>query len=242
MKSVVNAVTNILDDVRSHSRWYSDPDGVHALEERVDATLSNLVAASKTHATSLGLSPVSLLDAAASHVSAAVTELGRVVLLRRATKAEQEQFALSSVGTATNGFTPGLRTVEEVRPSATHQRGLSESSRRSQREREPVRDEREPLTHESSSDDSSSVPTIFDQRTANAAGLTSPDSATADGLEDAWTELRVRFLIRVLSYLMFFSTPDGRLILSSHIWKHRPSRSSTQFKGCSLACEVQRHR
>jgi len=185
MKSVVNAVTNILDDVRSHSRRYSDPEGVHALEERVEATLSNLVAASKTHATSLGLSPVSLLDAAASHVSAAVTELGRVVLLRRATKAEQEQFAPSTAGTATNGFTPGLRTVEEVRPSATHQRGLSESSsRRSEREREQ-------LTHESSSDDSSSAaPTIFDQRTANAAGLTSPDSATAEGSEDAWTELR----------------------------------------------------
>ena len=76
MKSVVNAVTNILDDVRSHSRQYSDPEGVHALEDYVEATLSNLVAASKTHATSLGLSPVSLLDVAASHVSAAVTERG----------------------------------------------------------------------------------------------------------------------------------------------------------------------
>ncbi|KAI0280179.1 hypothetical protein BGY98DRAFT_1095650 [Russula aff. rugulosa BPL654] len=172
MKGVVNAVTNILDDVRSHSRRYSDPEGVQALEDRVEATLSNLVTASKTHATSLGLSPVSLLDAAASHVSAAVTELGRVVLLRRATKAEQEQFAPTSTGTATNGFTPGLRTVEE-------------------REREPVRDEREQVTHESSSDDSSSAaPTIFDQRTANAAGLTSPDSAAAEGSEDAWTELR----------------------------------------------------
>ena len=200
MKSVVNAVTNILDDVRSHSRRYSDPEGVHALEDRVEATLSNLVVASKTHATSLGLSPVSLLDAAASHVSAAVTELGRVVLLRRATKAEQEQFAPSSAGTATNGFTPGLRTVEEVRPSGTHQRGPSDSSRRSDREREPARDEREPLTHESSSDDSSSAaPTIFDQRTANAAGLTSPDSATAEGSEDAWTELKVRFRMIVLS-------------------------------------------
>ncbi len=194
MKAVVNAVTNILDDVRSHSRRYSDPEGVHALEKRVEATLSNLVTASKTHATSSGLSPVSLLDAAASHVSAAITELGRVVLLRRATKAEQEQHAPSSVGTATNGFTPGLRTVEEMRPLATHQRGLSESSsRRGEWERELVRDEREHHTHESSSDDSSSVPTIFDQRTVNAAGLTSPDSAAAEGSEDAWTELRVRF-------------------------------------------------
>ena len=226
MKSVVNAVTNVLDDVRSHSRRYSDPEGVHALEERVEATLSNLVAASKTHATSLGLSPVSLLDAAASHVSAAVTELGRVVLLRRATKAEQEQFAPSSLTTATNGFTPGLRTVEEVRPSATHQRGLSELSRRSEREREPVRDEREPVTHESSSDDSSSAaPTIFDQRAANAAGLTSPDSAAAEGSEDAWTELRVRFLIdcvictfsRLLTCVLFYLAIPGSTDRVDHL-------------------------
>jgi protein SPA2 len=183
---------------------------VHALEERVEATLSNLVTASKTHATSSGLSPVSLLDAAASHVSAAVTELGRVVFLRRATKAEQEQFAASSVGTATSGFTPGLRTVEEVRPSATHQRGLSETS--SRRDREPVRDEREHLTHESSSDDSSAPPTIFDHRTANAAGITSPDSAAAEGSEDAWTELRVRLL--VVSYFFFSQLVTGEI--SSH--------------------------
>ena len=233
MKSVVNAVTNILDDVRSHSRRYSDPKGVHALEERVEATLSNLVAASKTHATSLGLSPVSLLDAAASHISAAVTELGRVVLLRRATKAEQDQFTPSSTRTATNGFTPGLRTVEEVRPSASHQQGPSESPLR--------RSEWEHFTHEFSSDDSSSVaPSIFDQRSVNAAGHTSPDSSAAEGSEDAWTELRVRFLIDCP--IFSFSRPDGLFILSSHTWKHRPSRSSTRFKGCSLACEVQRHR
>jgi len=76
MKSVVNTVTTILDDMRSHSRRHSDPEGLRALEERVEATLSNLVAATKTHATSSGLSPVSLLDAAASHVSAAIPSSG----------------------------------------------------------------------------------------------------------------------------------------------------------------------
>jgi hypothetical protein len=195
MKTVVNAVTAILDDVRSHTRRYSDPEGVRALEERVEATLSNLVTATKTHATSSGLSPVSLLDAAASHASAAITELGRIVLLRRASKAEQEQFApLPSNGAATNGFAPGLRTVEEGRPSIAHQRDLSEAStKRSEREREVVRDERELHAHsESSSDDSSAAPTIFDQSAANAAGITSPDSAAAEGSEDAWTELKVR--------------------------------------------------
>ncbi len=192
MKSVVNTVTTILDDMRSHSRRHSDPEGLRALEERVEATLSNLVAATKTHATSSGLSPVSLLDAAASHVSAAITELGRVVLLRRASKAEQEQFVPSN-GAATNGFAPGLRTVEEGRPSTMHQRGFSEApTKRSERERESVHDEREPHAHsESSSDDSSAAPTIFDQSVASTAGITSPDSAAAEGSEDAWTELRV---------------------------------------------------
>lgn len=190
MKSVVNAVTTILEDVRSHTRRHSDPEGLRALEERVEATLSNLVTATKTHATSSGLSPVSLLDAAASHVSAAITELGRVVLLRRASKAEQEQFVpLPSNGAASNGFSPGLRTVEEGRPSVAHQRGSNEAS--TKREREVVRDEREQHAQsESSSDDS--APMIFDLSASNAAGITSPDSAAAEGSEDAWTELKVR--------------------------------------------------
>lgn len=234
MKSVVNAVTTILDDVRSHSRRYPDPEGVHSLEERVEATLSNLVTASKTHATSSGLSPVSLLDAAASHVSAAITELGRVVLLRRATKAEQEQFAPSAstgtgigTGVATNGFVPGLRTVDEARPSAVHhQRVLSdalsrrnEREREREREREMAREEREreqPAHSESSSDDSSAAPTIFDQSAANGAGVTRPDSAGAEGSEDAWTELRVRSHVQFF-LLNAFLTERWWWCISSHI-------------------------
>jgi protein SPA2 len=235
MKSVVNAVTNILDDVRSHSLRYSDPEGVHALEERVLAMLSNLVAASKTHATSLGLSPVSFLDTAASHVSAAVTELGRVVLIRRATKTEKKQIAFpSSTGTPSNGFPPDLRTAEEVRPSATHQRGLSESSSR--------RKMRDQLTHSSSLDNRIyDAPPVFDRRTTNAAGHTTADSAPVERPKDVWTELTVRFLIDCPIFFLF-STLDGRFILFSHTWKHRPRQSSTRFKACSLACSVQRHR
>jgi len=168
MKSVVNAVTNILGDVRSNSRRHSDPEGVHALEQRVEATLSNLVAVSETHATSAGLSPVDLLDAAARRVSAAVTDLGGVVLLRHATKAEQELFAPTSVGMATR-FTPGPRNVEEVQPSVAYQRDTNEASWRRD-EWEPASDEQEQLTH---------------------SELRSNDSS---GPQDAWTELRVRLL------------------------------------------------
>ena len=68
MKSVVNAVTNIIEDVKiferrpQRDRSDVDADTLRSLQDRAGATLSNLVAATKTHATSSGMSPVSLLD------------------------------------------------------------------------------------------------------------------------------------------------------------------------------------
>ena len=47
-----------------------------ALRERAEAMVSNLVTLSKTHTTSSGMY---LLDAAASHVSVTVTEIGKTV-------------------------------------------------------------------------------------------------------------------------------------------------------------------
>lgn len=52
------------------------------LKSRVSATANNLITASKNHASSSGLSPVSLLDAAASHLSTAVVELVKFVKVR----------------------------------------------------------------------------------------------------------------------------------------------------------------
>ncbi|KAF1846070.1 uncharacterized protein K460DRAFT_119468 [Cucurbitaria berberidis CBS 394.84] len=52
------------------------------LKSRVSATANNLITATKNHATSSGLSPVSLLDAAASHLSTAVVELVKYVKVR----------------------------------------------------------------------------------------------------------------------------------------------------------------
>lgn len=52
------------------------------LKSRVSATANNLITASKNHAASAGLSPVSLLDAAASHLSTAVVELVKQVKIR----------------------------------------------------------------------------------------------------------------------------------------------------------------
>ncbi|EJD07954.1 uncharacterized protein FOMMEDRAFT_138038 [Fomitiporia mediterranea MF3/22] len=142
MKAVINSVSAILDDVRACERRQEmggDVDGVEqlrSLRERTEATLSNLVAASKTHATSMGMSPVSLLDAASSHLSASVTELGKTLSIRKATKAEQEQFETQFTSAPTspygsNGFVPMLKSIGEIRSSSassSHQRAGSSAS------------------------------------------------------------------------------------------------------------------
>ncbi|OSX61913.1 hypothetical protein POSPLADRAFT_1181965 [Postia placenta MAD-698-R-SB12] len=164
MKAVINAVSAIIEDVKiveRRPRRDIDVDALRTLRDRLEATLSNLVAATKTHATGSGMSPVSLLDAAASHVSATVTEIGKAVCIRKATRAEQEQFApASSVGaSATNGYAPPLRSVDEG--GSLHQRmASSASSRRG---------------------DAS-------QQNGNRYG--DDESAGAESPEDAWCELK----------------------------------------------------
>lgn len=218
MKAVVNSVTAILDDVRAFERRVQkertdvDLDALRALRDRAEATLSNLVAATKTHATGSGMSPVSLLDAAASHVSLTITEIGKTICIRKATRMEQEQASnLPSSSSVTNGYTPSLQSVEEVRPSS-HQRGLSSSSSKrngdghGSRSAEPPTfssrtvpptqgrsslNERRPLSNGSSSDNSSPPPIFDDTTIHNAGGMNSDESAAAEGSEDAWAELKV---------------------------------------------------
>ena len=60
------------------------------LKSRVSATANNLITASKNFASANGLSPVSLLDAAASHLTAAVVELVRTVKIRSTPAGELE--------------------------------------------------------------------------------------------------------------------------------------------------------
>ena len=83
VKSVVVAVRNITLDMGDTQ---SSKDEVvqqrHKLKTKVSATANNLITAAKNFAMSKGVSPVSLLDAAASHVSAAVVELVRFVKVR----------------------------------------------------------------------------------------------------------------------------------------------------------------
>ncbi|KZT69736.1 hypothetical protein DAEQUDRAFT_765322 [Daedalea quercina L-15889] len=206
MKAVVNAVSAIVDDVKLYERRARrdfDIDSLRILRERLEATLSNLVAASKTHATSSGMSPVSLLDAAASHVSSTVTEIGKLILVRKATRAEQDQFVPPSTS-ATNGFSPALRSVDEGR--SAHQRGFSNASARSYLSQTGrygdltgspnmsasriLEDRRSPPSRGSSA--TNSPPPIFDRLPAShsTGGRTSDESAPPEGPEDAWAELK----------------------------------------------------
>lgn len=209
MKAVVNAVTSITDDVRNYERRPQperaevDQDMLRSLRDRAEATLGNLVAASKTHATSSGMSPVSLLDAAASHVSATITEITKMVMVRKATKAEQDQFTsppYTPSATATNGFSPSLRSV--VEKEAHHRKNSSAFSGSGRFVESPASTTR-PLMFDgyrqrtpsdnSSSDNTNSPPPIFDR----PSGVMSDDSATGgETAEDNWNELKVRLNVQ----------------------------------------------
>ncbi|KAI5865692.1 hypothetical protein GGS23DRAFT_350738 [Durotheca rogersii] len=91
MKSVVASVRRITKDIDE-----SQPnDGelvqqYQKLKSRVSATANNLITASKNFASAAGLSPVSLLDAAASHLVATLVELLRTVKIRATPAGELE--------------------------------------------------------------------------------------------------------------------------------------------------------
>lgn len=262
MKTVVNAVHAIIDDVRSvearprKERLDYELEDLQALRERTDMTLSNLVAAARTHAASLGMSPVSLLDAAASHVSSAVTEIAKTIQVRKATKAEQDSFntPLSPTGmNATNGYAPALRSVSEsagghmrTASNASSARGEDYSSSGTHgryRDMSPATRStgRSALTQRPPSDPSTSStnssPAIFDTppSTKVVNGPGSDESAPPEGPDDAWAELKVS---KSLSAIAFAERTHY-----SHTLKLNLNPLSTLFKVYSLLCAVQpRHR
>ncbi|OTA36455.1 hypothetical protein BTJ68_03934 [Hortaea werneckii EXF-2000] len=63
-------------------------DSVSKLKARVTGTANSLITATKQHASSLGLSPVALLDAAASNLTASVVELIKAVGIKPSPKHE----------------------------------------------------------------------------------------------------------------------------------------------------------
>ncbi|KAL4071264.1 hypothetical protein V8B97DRAFT_1962186 [Scleroderma yunnanense] len=192
MKAVVTSTSAIIEDVRTYesrpTRTDVDIDTLHSLRERVEATLSNLVAVSKTHATSLGMSPVSLLDAAASHVSVTVTEIAKMVSIRKATRAEQE-FLSSSPPPSSHSQSQTFRSIDELRLSSSYDRQTPNGSPKNGELGGGVLraslDRRDVAFAEPSDSNATSPPPIFERSLGNG-------SAPPEGGEDAWSELKVR--------------------------------------------------
>ncbi|KAI9814690.1 MAG: component of the polarisome [Thelocarpon impressellum] len=91
MKVVVRAVKLITLDLGGEALGDGDLDPQRRkLKLRVSATANNLITAAKNFSSSNGLSPVSLLDAAASHLAAAMVELVRAVKIRPTPPGELE--------------------------------------------------------------------------------------------------------------------------------------------------------
>ena len=91
MKAVVVGVRRITKDI--DERPPQDEELMRKqskLKGQVSSTANNLITASKNFAAAAGLSPVSLLDAAASHLTAAIVELLRTVKIRSTPAGELE--------------------------------------------------------------------------------------------------------------------------------------------------------
>ncbi|KAL1636287.1 component of the polarisome [Neofusicoccum ribis] len=116
MKEIVSCVRTITADVDAAGSPTSD-DGedsikkLHKLKSRVSATANNLITASKNHAAGQGLSPVSLLDAAASHLTTSIVELVKVVRIRPTQPGEEdyENLDVKSARLSTNYYGNGAR-------------------------------------------------------------------------------------------------------------------------------------
>ncbi|KAK6070158.1 hypothetical protein SCUP515_08642 [Seiridium cupressi] len=118
MKAVVVAVRRITKDIDESAPQDEDVMAQQQkFKSRVSATANNLITASKNFAAAAGISPVSLLDAAASHLVAALVELLRTVKIRATPAGELED---DDDGTMTpvdsTGFFSNRTTQEDAYP------------------------------------------------------------------------------------------------------------------------------
>lgn len=100
MKAVVMAVRHITQDIDAAHGSKEDEATQRRikLKAKVSATANNIITASKNFASSNGISPISLLDAAASHLTSAVVDLIRTVKIRPTPPGELDDDDDSTLG------------------------------------------------------------------------------------------------------------------------------------------------
>ncbi|KAL8972047.1 MAG: hypothetical protein Q9183_000764, partial [Haloplaca sp. 2 TL-2023] len=89
VRQVVVAIRQITQDIGGTDGSKSGQETIKC-KNKVSATANNLITATKNFAASKGLSPVSLLDAAASHLATAMVELIRTAKIRRSPAGQVE--------------------------------------------------------------------------------------------------------------------------------------------------------
>jgi hypothetical protein len=115
VKAVVVNVMSITQDIDNAAPVNEEMTKLQTkLKSRVSATANNLTTASRNFASANGLSPVSLLDAAASHLTTAVVELIRTVKIRPTPAGELEDDDDGDIEPVDNiGFFPVRGPSEE---------------------------------------------------------------------------------------------------------------------------------
>lgn len=110
VKSVVIAVRDITQDVRRMPpNSKNETQQIDKISSRISATANNLITAAKNFAVANGLSPVSLLDAAASHLTASIIELIRIVKINPSSPGELEDDDDNSLINESPAAYPGMR-------------------------------------------------------------------------------------------------------------------------------------
>ncbi len=114
VKAVVIAVRDITIDLGDMQSSQDEAmQQRHKLRAKVSATANNLVTASKNFAMSKGLSPVSILDAAASHLTISIVELIRDVKIRPTPAQELEEEEENDVVADSTADYYGMSRVRE---------------------------------------------------------------------------------------------------------------------------------
>jgi len=100
MKAVVEAVTEVGEDVKafeSNPNIDVDVSRLESLKHESTTRLNTLMQAARNHAMASGLSPVSLLDAAAGHLTSNVIEIIKLLKIKRSDKNRELRRSRSSL-------------------------------------------------------------------------------------------------------------------------------------------------
>lgn len=123
MKSIVLACKTISEDVEYfEARPLPDfpatsKSKLHSIKAKFSSTLPQLMTAAKNHATGMGISPVSLLDAAAGHLTATVVELIQFLgMTGRSRNDDDDESKPVRAEYRRKDSTASLKTREQVSP------------------------------------------------------------------------------------------------------------------------------